>query len=150
MICPACWADSLKVLESRGSEWWLAIRRRRECGKCNYRFTTFERIDTNFLVIKRGWTREMYNRSKIRNWVELACNKRPLTKEQIDDMFYKLEQKWNWEWKEINSEQIWDDVMNALKERDEVAYLRFLSVFRNLSAEDMKKELSKFLRQNKK
>lgn len=88
----------------------------------------------------------MYNRWKIRNWVELACNKRPVSKEQIDDMFYKLEQKWNWEWKEISSQQIWDDVMNALKEADEVAYLRFLSVFRNLSAEDMKKELSKFLR----
>lgn len=146
MICPACSSENLKVLESRDSEWGLAIRRRRECTKCFYRFTTFERIDTSFLILKRSWAKEMYNRSKIRNWVELACNKRPITKEQIDDLFYKLEQKWNWEWKEIKSEQIWDDVMNALKEKDAVAYLRFLSVFRNLSAEEMKKELSKFLR----
>jgi len=150
MICPSCWTENLKVLESRDAEWGLAIRRRRECNDCNYRFTTFERIDTNFLVVKKDWTREMYNRKKIQHWVELACNKRPISKEQIDEMFYSLEQNWNGQWKEILSLQIWEDVMNALKELDEVAYLRFLSVYRNLSVEEMKKELGKFLRQNKK
>lgn len=147
MICPACKSENLKVLESRDTEAWLAIRRRRECEDCWYRFTTFERIEmASFMVIKKDWKRENYDRNKVEKWVLLACSKRPVTREQIDSFFTRLEQKWSWEWKEIPSKKIWNDVMEALKELDDVAYIRFISVYKNLSAEEIKEELWKFLK----
>lgn len=146
MVCPACKSENLKVLESRDTDGCLAIRRRRECENCWYRFTTFERIEmASFMVVKKNWKKESYDRNKVEKWVLLACSKRPVTSEKIDSFFIKLEQKWSWEWKEIDSKKIWNDVMEALKELDDVAYIRFISVYKNLSAEAIKEELSKFL-----
>ncbi len=150
MICPVCKNESLKVLESRDTQGWLAIRRRRECEACNYRFTTFERIEmASFLVNKKNWTKENYDRNKIEIWVKLACKKRPVSKRQIDEFFTMLEQRWSGLWKEISSQKIWDDTMNALQELDEVAYIRFVSVYRNLDAQWIKSELIRFLRKKK-
>lgn len=146
MICPACKTENIKVLESRDTDWWLALRRRRQCNECAYRFTTFERIETtNLLVIKKNWSRENYDRKKLEMWVLNACRKRLVTSEQIESFFNALESKWITYWKEISSQVIWDDVMNALKDLDEVAYIRFVSVFRNLDARAIKEELSNFL-----
>lgn len=146
MICPICRSENLKVLESRDVKWNFAIRRRRECDDCEHRFTTFERIEmANFIVVKKDWSKESYNRNKIEIWVNLACKKRPVSKQQIDEFFTKLEQKWSRMWKEITSKQLWDDTMEALKELDEVAYIRFISVFKSLDAKWLKAELIKFL-----
>ena len=146
MICPICKSENIKVLESRDVKWNLAIRRRRQCSKCDHRFTTFERIEmSNFLVVKKDWSKENYNRNKIEIWVHLACKKRPISKKQIDEFFIKLEQHWSCMWKEISSKKLWDDTTKALKYLDEVAYIRFISVFRNLDAKGLKSELIKFL-----
>ena len=150
MICPNCKNENIKVLESRDTDWGLAIRRRRECNECNHRFTTFEKIEmANFFVLKKHWAKEVYNRKKLETWVLLALSKRSVTNQQVEDFFIKLEQKWNWLWKEISSSQIWDDVIQALKDLDEVAYIRFVSVYKSLSAEQIKEELADFLDINK-
>lgn len=146
MICPACKSENIKVLESRDTDTSLAIRRRRECEDCSYRFTTFERIEmASFMVLKKNWKNEAYDRNKLEKWVLLACSKRPVTREKIDSFFMKLEQQWSGQGKEIDSRKIGNDVMESLKDLDEVAYIRFISVYKNLSTEEIKEELWKFL-----
>lgn len=131
MQCPKCKNLETKVIDSRVTNEKRSIRRRRECEACSYRFTTFERIETaHFLVIKKDGAREQYNRSKLESGIWKACEKRPVTKEQIDTMINKLEEEWINLGKEISSEQVGEGIMNKLKDLDTVSYIRFASVYR--------------------
>lgn len=147
MKCPKCKFDDTKVVDSRETTDGAEIRRRRECEKCDFRFTTFEQIETaNFLVIKKDGSREPYSREKVSKGIWKACEKRPVTQEQVSTLIDKLEAAWIGIGKEIPSKVIGEGVMDALKELDEVAYIRFASVYRHFKdLESFKKELSKLL-----
>lgn len=147
MRCPKCKHDDTKVVDSRETTDGAEIRRRRECDQCGFRFTTFEQIETaNFLVIKKDGSREPYVRDKVEKGIWHACGKRPVTQEQVSRVIDRLEAKWIAIGKEVSSRVIGEDVMEALKELDEVAYIRFASVYRHFKdLESFKKELSKLL-----
>lgn len=130
MICPKCQSESTRVVDSRDANGGRSIRRRRQCDKCDHRFTTFERIENgNFVVVKRDGARESYDRQKVVRGVWRACEKRPVTEEQIRKMIDQLEEVWSTN-KEVRGEIIGRDVMYALRPIDEVAYIRFASVYR--------------------
>jgi transcriptional repressor NrdR len=147
MICPKCKHNNTRVVDSRDANEGRSIRRRRECEKCNYRFTTFEKVETaNFIVVKKDGARESYDREKLERGVWKACEKRPVTQDQISKMLSKLEEIWSSSGKEVASEIIGRDVMHALKVIDEVAYIRFASVYRQFKdVETFKKEMEKLL-----
>ncbi len=152
MFCPRCKSEDTAVIDSRLSEEGRAVRRRRECPKCEYRFTTFERQElSNLIVVKRDGTREPYARQKLERGIWLACTKRPITQEQVDALLTKLEEEWAAEGGEVKSAQIGDDVMRALKKLDQVAYIRFASVHREFKdVEEFKEELGKLFEKRKK
>lgn len=128
------------------------MRRRRECPKCSYRFTTFERQEmTSLIVVKRDGTREPYARQKLERGIWIACAKRPVTQVQIDTLLTTLEEEWAAEGGEVKSSQIGDDVMRQLKKLDQVAYIRFASVHREFQdVEEFKEELGKLFERKKK
>ncbi len=133
MKCPFCGADELKVIDSRPNLDNNTIRRRRECIDCSSRFTTYERIeDVSLMVVKKDNTREEFNRNKITRGIVRACEKRPVSAQQIDDIVTRIEQKLaNQMKKEISSQEIGEMVMTELKNLDEVAYVRFASVYKS-------------------
>ena len=147
MRCPKCKHDDTKVVDSRETADGREIRRRRECEECDFRFTTFEQIETaNFLVIKKDDSREAYSREKVEKGIWKACEKRQVTQEQVSRMLDGLEAKWIAIGKEVPSKTIGEDVMEELKNLDEVAYIRFASVYRHFKdSESFKKELAKLL-----
>ncbi|TSC59942.1 MAG: transcriptional repressor NrdR [Candidatus Peregrinibacteria bacterium Greene0416_62] len=148
MNCPRCKHEDTAVVDSRIAEDGRAIRRRRECPKCNHRFTTFERQElNNLIVVKRDGTREPYSRSKIERGIWIACTKRPITQENVDSLLDKLEEKWGGNKGEVGSATIGTDVMKALHKMDKVAYIRFASVHREFKdVEEFKEELGKLFR----
>jgi len=143
MKCPKCGYPSTRVLDSRVVDDWMAIRRRRECEKCGYRFTTFERpAIKELVVIKRDWSRQIYDREKIKRGLLLAFAKRPVGGAQIEQIINELESKWVGEGKEITSSKIGEDILQKLREVDPVAYVRFASVYKKFeSLEDFAKIL---------
>lgn len=147
MICPKCKAKNTRVVDSREALEGRSIRRRRECESCLYRFTTFEQVEnTNFVVVKRDGSREPYDREKIERGIWKACEKRPVTQELVNQMMQKLEEAWRGHGKEVGSEIVGRDVMHALKMLDEVAYIRFASVYRQFKdVESFIQELKKLL-----
>lgn len=148
MLCPKCKLGETKVIDSRTTDGGRSIRRRRECEKCEFRFTTFEKMEMgNFIVVKKDNTRETYNREKIERGIWIACGKRPVTQAQINTLLSELEEKWmGTKNKEIASQSMGQDVMEALKVLDEIAYIRFASVYRNFKdVEAMKAEIGKLL-----
>ena len=147
MRCPKCKKGDTSVLDSRDSDDGKAIRRRRECDKCNYRFTTFERPEkANFVVIKKDGARERYDRQKVERGIWRACEKRQVTQEQVEKVINELEEQWAKRGKEVSSTEIGEGIMMALKELDEVAYIRFASVYRQFKdIEAFKKEVQKLL-----
>lgn len=139
-----CKSDDTAVIDSRVSEEGKAVRRRRECPKCEHRFTTFERQETSLIVIKRDGTREPYIRSKIERGVWLACTKRPVTQEQVDKMLSRLEEKWVAGGPEVPTSTLGEDLMKELKKLDQVAYIRYASIHREFTdVEEFKEEISK-------
>ncbi len=132
MKCPFCGHDEDRVIDSRPAEDGAAIRRRRECIGCNGRFTTYEKIETlPLLVVKKDGTREPFNRDKILNGLLKACEKRPVSNEQLIELLTFVEgQVQGAVNREISSQDIGELVMRKLKEIDEVAYVRFASVYR--------------------
>ncbi|MBO4669865.1 MAG: transcriptional repressor NrdR [Lachnospiraceae bacterium] len=132
MKCPFCGDENTKVIDSRPSEETNAIRRRRQCEKCNKRFTTYEKVETiPLVVIKKGNVREAYDRSKIEAGVFRSCHKRPISVTQITQLVDEVENAiFNMEEKEIPSSKIGELVMDKLKSLDAVAYVRFASVYR--------------------
>ncbi len=132
MKCPACGHVEDKVIDSRPSSDGSSIRRRRECLKCQKRFTTYENIETlPLIVIKKDHSRETFDRNKILNSIIRACDKRQVTLAQMDAAVSEIENSLqNTLQNEITSDRIGQMVMEKLKELDEVAYIRFASVYR--------------------
>lgn len=132
MKCPFCNEADTKVIDSRPAEDNSSIRRRRQCGTCGKRFTTYEKLETMpLMVIKKDRSRETYDRSKIEAGVIHSCHKRPVSTQQISAMIDEIEnQVFNMEEKEVETTAIGELVMNRLKQLDEVAYVRFASVYR--------------------
>ncbi|OIO52860.1 transcriptional regulator NrdR [Candidatus Peregrinibacteria bacterium CG08_land_8_20_14_0_20_41_10] len=147
MFCPKCKNADTRVLDSRMVDEGKSIRRRRECEKCSHRFTTYERPDfVSFIVVKKDGTREPYNRNKVEEGIWRSCTKRPITQEQINQLLNNLEEKWLTNKKEISSKRIGQDIMEALKKIDQIAYIRFASVYRSFKdVEEFKTELDKLL-----
>ena len=132
MKCPYCGTDDTKVIDSRPAEENNAIRRRRQCEKCNKRFTTYEKVETiPLIVIKKENIREPYDRGKIGAGILRSCHKRPVSYDQIVQAVEDVENTiFNMEKKEIPSQVIGEIVMERLKQLDQVAYVRFASVYR--------------------
>lgn len=132
MKCPFCYVPESKVIDSRLSDNGLTIKRRRECVSCGRRFTTYEKIEEiPIRVIKKDGSRQTFEKLKIINGVTRACEKRPVTSEQIEELVNKIEaQVYNKLNKEITTLEIGELVMEGLKELDDVAYVRFASVYR--------------------
>ena len=132
MKCPFCDQPDTKVIDSRPTEDGHAIRRRRECEVCGKRFTTYEKVEELlFMVVKRDGRRETFDRSKILNGIIRACEKRPVSLEQMENVVNDIERNLNnMMEKEISSTSIGEVVMDHLKDLDEVAYVRFASVYR--------------------
>ena len=132
MKCPYCSNPDTRVVDSRPAEDGAAIRHRRSCDACGKRFTTYEKVETiPLIIIKKDNTREQYNRRKIENGIIRACYKRPVPAEEIERMADKIETMvFSLEEKEISSSVVGEMVMDGLKDLDEVAYVRFGSVYR--------------------
>ncbi len=132
MRCPFCGHDDSKVIDSRPTDEGVAIRRRRECIKCTQRFTTYEKVESlPIVVIKKDKTREMFNREKLLAGLTRACEKRPVEAAKLDLLVDKIESDLqNTLKREISTKEIGEKVMEGLKDIDEVAYVRFASVYR--------------------
>ena len=132
MHCPFCGNEDTKVQDSRQVEEGTAVRRRRECERCLRRFTTFEKFeDSPLIVVKKEGRREEFFRSKMMAGMLRACEKRPISTEQIEDAAYAIEKTLrNSNEREVSSAQVGEAVLEQLFELDEVAYIRFASVYR--------------------
>ena len=138
MKCPKCGVDDDKVLDSRAARDGAAIRRRRECAACGHRFTTYEEIDRDeVLVVKRDGTRQTFERAKLDRAIRQACGKRKISDEQIRTIIDRVVA--NIDGDEVPSATIAELVMNELHKVDEVAYIRFASVYRQF------KDVAQFL-----
>ena len=132
MICPKCKSVNLRVVEKRDIEGEPAIRRRRECGDCSFRFTTYERLEVPTLTIhKRDGHTEVYSHEKLASGIYRAVEKRPVTEPEVEALICKIEKELHATGaSEISSERVGDLVMSELLAIDEVAYLRFASVYK--------------------
>lgn len=149
MKCPHCNFTESKVIDSRSTEENQSIRRRRECLNCGERFTTYERIEELPLtLIKKSGNQEFFDRNKLLTGILKACEKRPISRSILEDLVRNIE----WELRnrmetEVNSEQIGEMVMERLKKIDEVAYVRFASVYRQFKDLNIfQQELEKLLK----
>ena len=148
MKCPFCGDDKTRVIDSRPADDNEAIRRRRQCDECGKRFTTYEKVETiPLIVIKKDKNRETYDRSKIESGVVRSCHKRPVSVDQIEACVDEIENKiFNLGVREIESEKIGEIVMDQIRDLDQVAYVRFASVYRQFKdADTFMSELKKLL-----
>ncbi len=145
MKCLFCGCEDTKVIDSRTNDDITSIRRRRECPKCQKRFTTFEVYETiPVMVIKKDGSREPFDREKLRKGMVKACEKRSVTMAQIEKVVDEIEKKvYNSLAQEVTSMKIGEEVMKALKSLDEVAYIRFASVYKQFTDIDNFIELLK-------
>ncbi|WP_404347169.1 transcriptional regulator NrdR [Sutcliffiella horikoshii] len=132
MKCPACHHNGTKVLDSRPVEEGKSIRRRRECESCSYRFTTFEKVEEMpLIVVKKEGIREEFSREKVLRGLIRACEKRPVSLKQLEDIVMEVEKELrNIGISEVKSDMVGEMVMERLSKIDEVAYVRFASVYR--------------------
>lgn len=148
MICPFCRVDNDRVIDSRTSQDGLAIRRRRECSACKRRFTTYERVEEISLkVVKKDGVRVPFDREKIKRGLEKACWKRPVSDRDIEQIVTAVEADIyaNFE-SEVPTEYLGEQVMQRLRELDQVAYVRFASVYREFKdVRDFVEELGPML-----
>lgn len=135
MRCPYCNEFESRVLDSRSSEDGSSIRRRRECNSCKRRFTTYERLEERpLLVIKKSGDREQFDREKLLSGITRACEKRPVSMEKIERIVIEIERELRDTYdREVNSIIIGEKVMDKLQDLDEVAYVRFASVYRQFT-----------------
>jgi transcriptional repressor NrdR len=135
MRCPFCENADTRVIDSRPTEEGHAIRRRRECDGCSKRFTTYEKVEEiTFMVIKKDGSRQAFDRNKIMNGIIKACEKRPVPMSEIEKIVVDIERGLsNMMEKEVQSKLIGEVIMEHLKELDEVAYVRFASVYRQFT-----------------
>lgn len=152
MRCPFCNSADTKVIDSRPTEEGHAIRRRRGCDQCNRRFTTYEKVEeTILMVIKKDGRREAFDRAKILNGIIKACEKRPVSIVQMEKIVAEIEKNIsNSMEKEVESYDIGEQIMKYLKDVDEVAYVRFASVYRQFTdVNTFVQEIEKLLGPNK-
>ncbi|MBQ9732326.1 MAG: transcriptional repressor NrdR [Alphaproteobacteria bacterium] len=140
MKCPFCGCDDTQVKDSRDTDDNTAIRRRRECGECGSRFTTFERVQLrDLIVVKKNGEKVMFDRDKLANSIYLAVRKRPVSSERVEKVVNSIQRRLEASGEaEIPSTQIGEFVMQALSNLDHIAYIRFASVYRDF------KEVSDF------
>jgi len=133
MKCPACQFNGSRVVDSRPADTLRSIRRRRECEACSFRFTTFEKIeDTPLIVVKKDGSRDEFAGEKLLRGLIRACEKRPVTLDELKNIVYEIEKELRSSGVvEINSNDVGEMVMKRLAEVDEVAYVRFASVYRD-------------------
>lgn len=145
MKCPFCGHKEDKVIDSRSSEEGRSIRRRRECLNCHRRFTTYENIEeATFMVIKKDSRREPFDRKKILSGLTKACEKRPISAQQLEELVDKIEYTLQGKFdKEVEASRIGELVMELLYALDEVAYVRFASVYRQF------KDINQFMKELK-
>jgi len=143
MICPFCGTNEDKVIDSREAAEGAAVRRRRECLKCQRRYTTYERLEESpLLVVKRDGRRESFDRKKILSGVLKACEKRPIPMDQMEAIVDEVEREIGRQFeKEVSSVEIGQRVMQRLAELDDVAYVRFASVYRSF------KDINQFMKE---
>ena len=152
MKCPFCDNPDTIVIDSRPTEEGHAIRRRRGCDKCNKRFTTYEKVEeTILMVVKKDGKREAFDRSKLLRGIARACEKRPVTMAAMEAMVDEIERILGSTMeKEVASERIGELVMDQLKKVDEVAYVRFASVYRQFTdVNTFVKEIEKLIGNHK-
>lgn len=143
MRCPLCSTEDTRVIDSRPAEEGTAIRRRRECTVCGERFTTFERSAKGATVIKRNGSREPFDRAKMRRGLEAALADRPVTFGAISDIVSRIEGAARGGSGLVTSDELGRAVLGELRELDEVAYLRFASVYKEFQgAEDFEREVA--------
>lgn len=135
MKCPYCSFAESKVIDSRPTEDGTAIRRRRECSKCEKRFTTYEKLETiSLVVIKKDNSRQPYDRNKLLSGIIRACEKRPISLEQMESIVDDIEAElYQTMLREIDSSDIGERVMRKLQDLDEVAYVRFAAVYKRFN-----------------
>jgi len=145
MVCPYCGNKNHRVVDSRSSAEGKAVRRRRECSKCKRRFTTYEYVEeSRLMVIKKDGRREPFSREKLLHGVMVACEKRPVPADQVEELVNEVEQMIQRKFeKEVNSKDVGELVMAKLQKLDEVAYVRFASVYRQF------KDVTHFMREIK-
>lgn len=151
MKCPFCQVDNDRVIDSRSHEDGFVIRRRRQCCDCDRRFTTYERVaEMDVRVIKKDGTRDPYDPQKIRRGIELACWKRPISTDRVDRIIGEIQQEvYLLGETEVESQVIGELIMEKLGELDQVAYIRFASVYREFKdLRDFVDEVSPMLRRN--
>jgi transcriptional repressor NrdR len=144
MKCPSCGHPEDKVTDSREIKDGAGVRRRRECLECGHRFTTYEYVEeAPLMILKRDGRREAFNREKLRRGIQFACAKRPIPADTIDQISIDIEEKCHeLGVREVPADRIGDMVMTRLKALDEVAYIRFASVYRRFQdAGEFRKEL---------
>ena len=148
MLCPYCGKNETKVVDKRNSP--DSIRRRRECSKCGKRFTTHERIEeVEIVVIKRDGSRERFDSDKVRKGIELACEKRPVNEDQIDQIVKRIQRDVKrLKNTEVKSSRIGKMCMRYLKQTDKVAYIRFASVYQDYQLDELQDELEKLQDEN--
>lgn len=148
MKCPYCYHTESKVVDSRYTEGHTCIRRRRECLECQERFTTYERLeDIPLMVVKKNGQRELFDRNKLMTGLLKACEKRPVSQKRLERLIDDIEKELRNEMRqEVKSSEIGELIMNNLKEIDEVAYVRFASVYRQFKdVNKFKQELERLL-----
>lgn len=137
MRCPFCTADDDRVVDSRLAEDGVAIRRRRECAACGQRFTTYERIEeAGLFIVKRSGEREPFDRTKISAGVRSAAKNRPVDEEALDLIVVKVEEAMRLFGRDVTSEEVGVATLDALRDIDEVAYVRFASVYKGFEGTD--------------
>jgi len=149
MRCPVCYYEDSKVIDSRVASDGLSIRRRRECLKCGFRFSTYEEVEIlDLIVVKRDGRKETYTREKIVKGLRRALEKRPITEDSFKKLINSIERDLQILRKnEVTSDQIGQIVMKNLKRVDQVAYIRFASVYESFKdAHEFRRELNKLLK----
>ena len=137
MRCPFCSADDDRVVDSRLAEDGVAIRRRRECSACNHRYTTFERIEeVGLYVTKRSGEREVFDRAQILKGIRAACKNRPVDDQRLDAIAESVEESMRLLNRDVTSEEVGMATLEALRGVDDVAYVRFASVYKGFEGTD--------------
>lgn len=152
MKCPICYYQDTKVVDSRVAQDGLSIRRRRECLKCSFRFSTYEEIELlDLAIVKRDGRRESYSREKIIGGLKKSCEKRPITEDNFKQLIHSIERDLQRIRKsEITSRQVGQVVMKNLKKLDMIAYIRYASVYESFKdAQEFRKELNKIIKEKK-
>jgi transcriptional repressor NrdR len=153
MKCPICYYQDTKVIDSRAATDGLSIRRRRECLKCGFRFSTYEEIEIlDLMIVKRDGKKESYNREKLVKGLKRAFEKRSITEDRFKKLVHSIERDLQkFRKNEITSSQIGQIIMKYLKKVDQVAYIRFASVYESFKdAQDFKRELNKLFKSKRK